>query len=357
MQSETLPYTMKAMQIERYGKHCPVQENTVPLPVLGRTDVLVEIRAASVNPIDLKIRNGGLKSLLKYTMPLTLGSDFAGVVVAVGRGVRRFKVGDEVYGCAERARIGSFAEYIAANEKTLAFKPRNLNFAEAASIPLVGLTVWQIFRDIGLRPNQKVLIHAGAGGIGSFAVQLANHIGAYTAATASGDSRYLVHSLGADRVIDYKTEPFQTLLSNYDAVLDTIGGDTLKHSFLVLKPGGTVVSIASMPTAAAAAQWGAGLAKQGLFSLCSLPMRLRARRLHTHYTFHFVQPHGADLQRITDLIEAERIRPVIDHVFPFAETQNALEYAALGRTKGKVVVAVKEGADEGGMAALEEYAA
>lgn len=357
MQSETLPYTMKAMQIQRYGKRCPVQENTVPLPVLDRTDVLVEIHAASVNPLDLKIRDGGLKSLLKYPMPLTLGNDFAGVVVAVGRGVRRFKVGDAVYGCAETARIGSFAEYMAVNEKTLALKPRNLNFAEAASIPLAGLTAWQVFRDIGLRPNQKVLIHAGAGGIGSFAVQLANHIGAYTAATASGESRYLVHSLGADRVID-ETEAFQEILSNYDAVLDTVGGDTLKHSFLVLKPGGTAVSITSVPTAADAAQWGgAGLAQHGLFSLRSLPLRLRARRLHTHYAFHFVQPHGQDLQKITDLVEAERIRPVIDRVFPFAETQNALEYAAQGKAQGKVVVAVKEGADEGGMSALEEYAA
>lgn len=247
--------SMQAMTISRYGK-TPLQMSTMPMPEIRDHEVLVAIHAASVNPIDFKIRDGKVKILLHYDMPLILGNDFAGTVVKTGQAVQRFKTGDAVYGRPAKSRIGTFAEYIAVHEGDIAAKPANLSFAEAASIPLVGLTAYQAFYEaLRLKAGDKILIHAGAGGLGTFAIQLAKHIGAYAATTASPAGHDLVARLGADHIINYREENFADVLHAYDAVLDTLGGDALKQSFRILKPGGHIVSVSALPTARFAREW------------------------------------------------------------------------------------------------------
>jgi alcohol dehydrogenase len=229
---------MKAFILERYGSGA-LRSADVPRPQPRDTDLLVQIHAASINPVDFKIRDGKLKPVLRYRLPIILGSDLSGVVVEVGAGVRGFKPGDEVYARADKDRIGTFAEYIAIREESVAPKPRSLGMEEAASIPLVALTAWQSFVDrAALQPGQKVLIHAGSGGVGTIAIQLARHLGAFVATTTSTSNVEWVKTLGADLVIDYKTQDFAALLKDYDLVLDTVGGKTLEDSLRVLKPGG-----------------------------------------------------------------------------------------------------------------------
>ncbi|ARO58102.1 NADPH:quinone reductase [Bacillus cereus] len=233
---------MKAMIIDRYGK-VPMRMAEVPTPEINEYEVLAEIHAASINPIDFKIRDGKVKMLLKYEMPLILGNDFSGVITKVGSKVTRFKVGDEIYARPRKNKIGTFAEYIAIHEDDIALKPKNLSFEEAASIPLVGLTSYQALHDImQLQKGQKILIHAGSGGVGTFAIQLAKIMGATVTTTASEAGANLVTSLGADEIINYKTEKFEDILKNYDGVFDTIGGATLEKSFNIIKSGGNIVS-------------------------------------------------------------------------------------------------------------------
>lgn len=220
---------MKAMVINQYGK-APMQLAEIPTPEIGEYEILAEIHAASINPIDFKIRDGKVKLLIQYKMPLILGNDFSGVVVKVGTKVTRFKVGDEIYARPRKSKIGTFAEFIAIHEDDIALKPKNLSFEEAASIPLVGLTSYQALHDImHLQKGQKILIHAGSGGVGTFAIQLAKVMGATVATTASEAGANLVTSLGADEVINYKTEKFEEILGNYDAVFDTLGVRRLKN--------------------------------------------------------------------------------------------------------------------------------
>lgn len=330
--------TMQAMTISGYGK-TPLQMSTMPMPEIGEHEVLVAIHAASVNPIDFKIRDGKVKILLHYDMPLILGNDFAGTVVKTGQAVQRFKTGDAVYGRPAKSRIGTFAEYIAVHEDDIAAKPANLSFAEAASIPLVGLTAYQAFYEaLRLKAGDKILIHAGAGGLGTFAIQLAKHIGAYAATTASPAGHDLVARLGADHIINYREENFADVLHAYDAVLDTLGGDALKQSFRILKPGGHIVSVSALPTARFAREWRLPAWKQWLFATATLPLQRLEKRYRVHYDFLFMRASGAQLAEITRLIEAGAIVPVIDRIFPFAETQAALDYAESGRAKGKIVV-------------------
>lgn len=330
--------TIQAMTISRYGK-TPLQTSTVPMPEIGDHDVLVAIHAASVNPIDFKIRNGKVKILLHYDMPLILGNDFAGTVVKTGKAVQRFKTGDAVYGRPAKSRIGTFAEYIAVHEDDIAAKPANLSFAEAASIPLVGLTAYQAFYEaLRLKAGDKILIHAGAGGLGTFAIQLAKHIGAYVATTAGPAGHDLVARLGADHIINYREENFAEVLHAYDAVLDTLGGDALKQSFRILKPGGHIVSVSALPTARFACEWRLPTWKQWLFAAATLPLQRLEKSHRVRYDFLFMRASGKQLAEITRLIEAGAIVPVIDRVFPFAETQAALDYAESGRAKGKIVV-------------------
>ncbi|GAB6524251.1 MULTISPECIES: NADP-dependent oxidoreductase [Bacillus cereus group] len=332
---------MKAMIIDRYGK-VPMRMAEVPTPEINEYEVLAEIHAASINPIDFKIRDGKVKMLLKYEMPLILGNDFAGVITKVGSKVTRFKVGDEIYARPRKNKIGTFAEYIAIHEDDIALKPKNLSFEEAASIPLVGLTSYQALHDImQLQKGQKILIHAGSGGVGTFAIQLAKIMGAIVTTTASEAGANLVTSLGADEIINYKTEKFEDILKNYDAVFDTIGGTTLEKSFNIIKSGGNIVSVSGMPNARFGKEFGSGFFKTLLFSLVSKKLTALEKKHNAQYSFLFMKPSGDQLRTIANYIEAGQIKPVIDRVFPFEDAQKAMEYSESGRAKGKIIVKIK----------------
>ncbi|HEB2432173.1 NADP-dependent oxidoreductase [Bacillus cereus] len=332
---------MKAMIIDKYGK-VPMRMAEVPTPEINEYEVLAEIHAASINPIDFKIRDGKVKMLLKYEMPLILGNDFAGVITKVGSKVTRFKVGDEIYARPRKNKIGTFAEYIAIHEDDIALKPKNLSFEEAASIPLVGLTSYQALHDImQLQKGQKILIHAGSGGVGTFAIQLAKIMGAIVTTTASEAGANLVTSLGADEIINYKTEKFEDILKNYDAVFDTIGGATLEKSFNIIKRGGNIVSVSGMPNARFGKEFGSGFFKTLLFSLASKKLTALEKKHNAQYSFLFMKPSGDQLRTIANYIEAGQIKPVIDRVFPFEDAQKAMEYSESGRAKGKIIVKIK----------------
>ena len=332
---------MKAMIIDRYGK-VPMRMAEVPTPEINEYEVLAEIHAASINPIDFKIRDGKVKMLLKYEMPLILGNDFSGVITKVGSKVTRFKVGDEIYARPRKNKIGTFAEYIAIHEDDIALKPKNLSFEEAASIPLVGLTSYQALHDImHLQKGQKILIHAGSGGVGTFAIQLAKIMGATVTTTASEAGTNLVTSLGADEIINYKTEKFEDILKNYDAVFDTIGGATLEKSFNIIKSGGNIVSVSGMPNARFGKEFGSGFFKTLLFSLASKKLTALEKKHNAQYSFLFMKPSGDQLRTIANYIEAGKIKPVIDRVFPFEDAQKAMEYSESGRAKGKIIVKIK----------------
>jgi len=333
---------MKAFIVDRYGSEDRVRSGDVPQPEVQEDDVLVQIHAAGVNPLDSKIRSGEFKLILPYRLPVILGNEFAGVVVRVGARVRRFKPGDEVYARPAKDRIGTFAEFIAVKEDDVAIKPAGLTMEEAASIPLVGLTAWQALIEMAqLKKGQKVLIHAGSGGVGTFAIQLAKHVGATVAATTSTANVDFVRHLGADVVIDYKKEDFEMILRDYDVVLNSLDGKTLAKSLQVLKPGGKLISISGPPDPAFARQLGFGRMLELVMSLLSFRIRRQARRRQVDYSFLFMRASGEQLQQISSLIEAGVIRPVVDRIFPFESTKAAMAYVETGRAKGKVVVKVK----------------
>jgi len=334
---------MKAFVVERYGDADTVRAADMPDPQMGDDDVLVRIRAASVNPLDLKTRDGSLKAILPYRLPFVLGNDMAGEVVAVGANVTRFAIGAEVYARPDKNRIGTFAELIAVHQDDVATKPTTPTMEEAASVPLVALTSWQaLVERANLQPGQKVLIHAGSGGVGTIAIQLAKHLGATVATTTSTANIGLVKSLGADVVIDYKKQAFETVLHDYDVVLDTLGGATLEKSLQVLKPGGKVISIAGPPDPAFAKESGANPIIRLAMAALSFRTRQRARRHHVTYSYLFMKASGDQLREIASLIDAGTIRPVVDRVFAFESTLEALAYVEEGRAKaGKVVVRMK----------------
>ena len=333
---------MKAFMVDRYGSKDGVRFGDMPEPELRDDDVLVQIHAAGVNPLDSKTRDGEFKIILPYRLPLILGNEVAGVVVRVGSRVRRFKPGDEVYARPHQDRIGTFAEFISMNEADVAMKPKNLTMEEAASIPLVGLTAWQVLVErASLKKGQKVLIHAGSGGVGTFAIQLAKHLGATVATTTSTANVDLVKSLGADIVVDYKKDDFEKVLSGYDVVLNSLGKDTLEKSLQVLKPGGKLISISGPPDAAFAKESGLNWFLQQVMRLLSFGIRRKAKRRRVSYSFVFMRASGEQLSKITSLIDDGIIRPVMDRVFPFAEIKAAMAYVETGRAKGKVVVKVR----------------
>lgn len=332
---------MKSFVLNEYGDF-PLHSTEIPVPEINEYEVLAEIRSASVNPLDSKIRKGELKLILKYEMPLVLGNDFAGIVTKVGAKVTRFKIGDEVYGRPRDSKIGTFAEFIAVHEDDIALKPKNLSFEEAASIPLVGLTSYQALHDVlGLRNEQKVLIHAGSGGVGTFAIQLAKLMGAYVATTVSEAGIDLVNTLGADEIVNYKEEQFEDILKDFDAVFDTQGGVTLEKSFNVLKKGGKIVSVSGLPTARFAKEQGLGFVKTKLFAVASQKLNRLGKKHNVDYTFLFMKSNGQQLQLLTQYIESGEILPVLDRVFSFEETANAVEYSETGRAKGKIIVNIK----------------
>ena len=333
---------MKAFVLDRYKSNSAVRLGEMPEPEVRDDDVLVQVHAASLNQLDSKIRDGEFKLILPYRLPLILGNDVAGVVVRVGSTVRRFKLSDEVYARPHQDRIGTFAEFIAMNESDVALKPKNLTMEEAASIPLVGLTAWQaLIERANLKKGQKVLIHAGSGGVGTFAIQLAKHIGATVATTTSTANVDLVTSLGADVVIDYKKEDFEKVLSGYDVVLNSLGKDTLDRSLTVLKRGGTLISISGPPDAAVAKENGANWFLQQVMRLLSFGIRTKAKHHGVSYAFVFMRANGEQLSKITSLIESGIIRPVMDRIFPFEATNEAWAYLETGRAKGKVVIKVR----------------
>jgi len=289
--------------------------------------------------LDAKIKSGEFKLVLPYRLPLILGHDVAGVVVRVGPRVRQFKPGDEVYARPDDFRIGAFTEFIAIKETSLAIKPKALTMEEAASIPLVGLTAWQaLIQKANLQPGQKVFIQAGSGGVGTFAIQLAKHLGAFVATTTSTGNADWVKNLGADVVIDYKKADFENILHDYDVVLNSQDSATLAKSLSVLKPGGKLISISGPPDPAFGEEIGASWLMKTVMRLLSFGIRRKAKRRKVSFSFLFMRANGGQLREISALIDSGAIRPVVDQVFPFESTREAMDYVETGRAKGKVII-------------------
>lgn len=333
---------MKAFILDSYQKKGSLRLGDVPEPVTGPDDVLVEVHAAGLNLLDAKIRDGEFKPILPYRPPFVLGHDVAGIVQRVGANVRQFKTGDAVYARPRDGRIGTFAELIAVDQADVARKPANLSMEEAASLPLVGLTAWQaLVERAGIGAGRKVLIHAGSGGVGTFAIQLARHLGASVATTTSTTNVALVEGLGADIVVDYKKQDFSKVLSGYDMVLNSLDGDTLEKSLKVLKPGGKLISISGPPDPAFARQQGLNWILSQVLRFVSLGIRRKAKRHGVDYSFLLMHADGRQLGEITKLVEDGIIRPVVDRVFPFGQLNEAMSYIEAGRAKGKVVVKLR----------------
>ena len=313
---------MKAVQINSYGGVEELKVNgEVSKPTPGEGQVLIEVMASSINPFDWKVREGYVKEYIKLQFPATVGGDFAGVVIGLGENVADLKIGDEVFGQAAvfAGGTGAFAEVLAANVGKIALKPKNADFLQAASLPLVGVSALQALEThIELKPNQKILIHGGAGGIGSIAIQLAKALGVYVATTVSGDDEEYVKGLGADEAVDYRSEKFEEKLKGFDAVFDTVGGETSDKSFKVLKRGGVIVSMAGAPSAELAKKYG-----------------VRAIGQNT-------EGNGERLSRLAQLVESGKIKPQVDKVFPLDLVKEAFEHLEHGHPRGKVVLRIKD---------------
>ena len=332
---------MKALILKRYGKPDQLTIAEVPRPTIKPDEILVQIHAVGLNPIDYLIPKGAFKPIIKLQLPATMGSDLAGIVVEVGSRVTLFKLGDSVFASIFDLGTGSLAEFAAVPEIVAAIKPENLDFVQAASIPMVGLTSWQALKERAeLKPGQKVFIPAGSGGIGTFAIQLAKYLGAKVATTTSKGNLGLVRSLGADEMIDYKNQAFENVLKDYDVVLGTIRGDGIEKSLQILKPNSRVISLIGPPDAAFARARGMNSIMKFVFGLISSKIIRHAKKRGIEYSFLFVHPDGRQLTEISKLLETGHIHPVIDKVFPFDKTKEALTYLEEGRAKGKVVVQI-----------------
>ncbi|MBS1158101.1 MAG: alcohol dehydrogenase, zinc-binding domain protein [Proteobacteria bacterium] len=330
---------MKALTFKRYGKSPEIGFAEVARPTLKANELLVKVHAASVNPVDNMVPTGMFKPVLHFKLPATLGSDLAGVVTEVGSNVTRFKVGDAVFASIFDLGTGSIAEFAVVPESAAAPKPSNLDFVQAASIPMVGLTSWQTLKErLNLHAGQKVFIPAGSGGIGTFAIQLAKYLGAKVGTTTSTGNVQLVSRLGADEVVDYKKQEFEKVLHGYDAVLGTVRGDAIEKSLGILKPGSKIVSIIGPLDAAFARTKRLNFVLTFVFGLMSRKIMRLAKKRDLTYSFLFVRPDGAQLNEIGKLLETGRVQPVIDKVFPFEQAKEALEYLAKGHAKGKVVI-------------------
>lgn len=332
---------MKALILKSYSKSGQFDFADIAKPTIKADEILVQVHAVGLNPIDNKIPTGAFKPIIKLALPVVMGSDLAGVVVEVGSHVTRFKLGDAVFASIFDLGTGSLAEFAVVPESAAAIKPANLDFVQAASIPMVGLTSWQALKERArLKPGQKVFIPAGSGGIGSFAIQLAKHLGAKVGTTTSAANIDLVMRLGADEIIDYKHQNFEDVLQGYDVVLGTVAGDVIEKSIKILNPKSSVISLVGPPDAAFARVRGMNFLMKFVFGLLSRKIIRRAEKVDAEYSFLFVHPDGQQLAEIGKLLEAGHIVPVIDKVFPFDQTQQALAYLEAGRAKGKVVVKV-----------------
>jgi NADPH:quinone reductase-like Zn-dependent oxidoreductase len=330
---------MKALILKRYGKSNQLEFADIPRPKIKPNEMLVQVYAAGLNPIDSMIPKGAFKPILKFQLPATMGSDLAGVVVEVGSSVTRFKTGDSIFASIFDLGTGALAEFAVVPESAAAIKPVNLDFVQAASIPMVGLTSWQALKERAhLKPGQKVFIPAGSGGIGTFAIQLAKYLGATVGTTTSTSNVGLVQRLGADEVVDYKKQEFEDVLQDYDVVLGTIRGDGIEKSLKILKPKSSVVSLIGPPDAAFARARGMNFLMKFIFGLISCKIIRQAKKRGAEYSFLFLHPDGHQLAEIGKLLDAGYITPVIDKVFPFDQTKEALLYLEEGRAKGKVVV-------------------
>lgn len=333
---------MKAFVINKYSKKGSLQLAEMPAPQVKDSEVLVEIHAAGVNLLDSKIKAGEFKLILPYKLPLILGHDMAGIITGVGKNVKKFKVGDEVYARPADYNIGTFAEFIAIDERDLALKPKNISMEEAASVPLVALTAWQVLVERAqVKKGQKVFIQAGSGGVGTIAIQLAKYLGAMVATTASAKSFDMLTELGADLIIDYKNSDFENRLSDYDVVLNSQDQKTLEKSLRILQSGGKLISISGPPTPAFAKEIKASWFVRVILSLISSGIRRKAKNKNVDYSFLFMKASGQQLTEITSLIEANIIKPTVDKIFSFEETNEALSYVESGRAKGKVVIKIK----------------
>ncbi len=311
---------MKAAQIKKYGGKEVVEVNEVPVSAVASGRLVVEVHAAGVNPADWKIQKGYFAKMAPLEFPATLGMDFSGVVTKVGEGVSRFKVGDEVFGQAGvlNGGSGSFAEFALADIKTVTPKPKKMSHLESAALPLVGVSALQALTEhINLKKGQKILVHGGAGGIGTIAIQLAKHLGAYVATTARAEDASYVKELGADEVIDYTKQSFENILSGYDAVFDTVGGETYTKSFKVLKKGGVIVSMLEKANADLMKQYGVTAISQS------------------------TDVNSERLAKLAELANQEVLKIEIDKTFPLDSAGEALEYLETGHTKGKVVLKIK----------------
>ena len=311
---------MKAIVIDEYGGQEVLQEREVDQPTIQENQVLLEIHATSINPIDWKVRAGYLQEMLPFEFPVILGWDAAGIIVEKGEKVSNFEIGDRVFTRPATTNQGTYAEFVAVDENLLAHIPSSMSFEEAAAIPLAGLTAWQCLVDFGkIKKDDKVLIHAGAGGVGNFAIQIAKSFGAYVATTASSKNAEFLKSLGADQVIDYRTEDFTDLLKDYDIVLDSMGGEVQSNSYKVLKPKGKLVSIAQPPSEEEAAEH------------------------QVDAGFLWLEPNGEQLKHLADMYFDGKIKVIIGETFPFNE-QSLKDAHALSEThhaRGKIVIKVK----------------
>ncbi len=330
---------MKAAIVPKYGVVAPTLVEDWPRPVPNADDLLIRVRAASINPIDWKIMEGGTKLLLPLKPPFVIGNDGAGIVEEVGQAVKRFKKGDEVYFRPGKDRIGTFAEFCLIRESEAAHRPRKTTWEEAGGLPLVALTAWQaLFDKAGLRAGQKVLIHAGSGGVGTIAIQLAKHAGAYVATTCGPGGVELVKKLGADEIINYRDQKFEDVLKDYDVVFDTMGAAVIARSFPILKRGGVLVTVNGIPTPDVADRYGKGIVLKSIFFLANLRNHRMAERAGARFEYLLMDASGEQLEKIARLVDEGVVRPVVDRALPIDDVAAAFAYQMSGRAKGKVVL-------------------
>ena len=339
-----MPQQMQAFVLKAYGRPELAGLEQVPVPKPGPQQLLVKVRAAGLNPVDFKTRNGGLRVVQGYRLPVVLGNELAGEVIACGDQVRRFRVGDRVFARVAKERMGAFAQFAVVEEDHVAAIPASLDFATAAAIPLAGLTALQALRDeLHVASGQRIFISGGAGGVGSFAIQIAKHLGAQVATTASPRGEALVRQLGADVVVDYTQQQPASVLSGFDGAFDVVGGDTLLQSFAIVRPGATVVTVAGMPEPQTASKdLGRGLGLQALFWVASFSLRRRARQHGVHYRYLFMHPSGEDLSELARLVDAGALKVIVDSVYPFERIADAMAKLESGRAKGKIVVTMPD---------------
>lgn len=324
---------MKALQITTYGNLTDsLKFNDIDTPKPSANDILVEVKAASLNPIDYKLAEGHLKDMVPLHLPATIGFDVSGIVVELGKDVKKFELGDAIYARVPQEQMGTLTDYIAIKSDVVSKKPSNSSFAEAAGLPLTGLTAIQALQRVGLKANDRVLIHAGSGGVGSFAVQYAKAKGAYVFTTTSTTNVEMVKSFGADRVIDYKTEDYKAIATDLDIVFDTLGEDYTIEAFDLIKNGGKVTSIVGPPDEETAKLMG--------MNDYEMPEDLadRIKEKSAVYKLTWMEPNGKQLEAIKDMVEHGTIKPEVDEVYTFEDAIEAYEYLATGRAKGKVVV-------------------